>query len=93
MDRELPDVQRQEIQRLVAAHPQVRGLHDLRTRRAGTDIFIQLHLELDDELDLLRAHRIADEVEELLMAAFPASDVIIHIDPLSVVEQEPRQTF
>ena len=33
--------------------------------------FIQLHLELDDDLSLLKAHRISDEVEASLMEAFP----------------------
>ena len=46
--------------------------------------FIQLHLELDDDLSLLEAHQISDEVEEIL-AAFPGSEIIIHLDPQSVV--------
>ncbi|RLQ20632.1 cation diffusion facilitator family transporter [Seongchinamella sediminis] len=85
MDRELPDAERLEIERIVLSHPEVRGLHDLRTRRAGTDTFVQLHIELDDHLSLREAHRIVVQVEVAVMAAFPGAEVLIHPDPLSVV--------
>jgi ferrous-iron efflux pump FieF len=93
MDRELPDKQREEIKQLVLQHKSARGLHDLRSRHSGTMTFIQLHLELDDDLSLLEAHRISDEVEASLMEAFPESEIIIHIDPQSVVGHEPMAEF
>jgi len=93
MDRELPDTERDAIKELVRRHPEVRGMHDLRTRRSGVDTFIQLHLELDDELDLVRAHSISDEVEQALLRAYPGAEIIIHLDPTSVVGVEPRKTF
>ena len=86
MDRELPDEERLEIEQTVLAHAEVRGLHDLRTRRSGTATFVQMHVELDDHLSLLEAHRIAEEVEAAVVAAFPGAEVIIHPDPLSVVQ-------
>lgn len=93
MDRELPDEQREEIKQLVLQHKSARGLHDLRSRHSGTMTFIQLHLELDDDLSLPEAHRISDEVEASLMEAFPESEIIIHIDPQSVVGHEPMAEF
>jgi ferrous-iron efflux pump FieF len=53
MDRELPDRERDNIMRIANAHAEVHGLHDLRSRRSGVDTFIQLHLELDDDLKLV----------------------------------------
>ena len=50
MDRELPDPQREEIEKLVLQHKSARSLHDMRSRHSGTMTFIQLHLELDDDL-------------------------------------------
>ena len=93
MDRELPDEQREEIERLVLQHKSARGLHDLRSRHSGTVTFIQLHLELDDDLSLLEAHKISDEVESCLLEAFPGSEIIIHIDPQSVVGREAMADF
>ena len=93
MDRELPDDERDRIRQIAVAHPQVRGMHDLRSRRSGTATFIQLHLELDDELSLLQAHRISDEVEERLGEVYPGAEIIIHIDPKSVVPEESMPEF
>jgi len=93
MDRELPDEQREEIERLVLQHKSARGLHDLRSRHSGTVTFIQLHLELDDDLSLMEAHKISDEVELCLLEAFPGSEIIIHIDPQSVVGREAMADF
>jgi len=90
MDRELPDEERQKIKAIVHGHPETLGMHDLRTRKSGTTIFIQLHLELTDSLTLMRAHAIADEVEVLLIAEYPGAEVIIHEDPASLTEVHPE---
>jgi ferrous-iron efflux pump FieF len=93
MDRELPDEDRDNIKSIACSHAQVRGLHDLRSRRSGTATFIQLHLELDDHLQLLQAHKISDEVEASLLQRYPGAEIIIHIDPVSVVPLEPTPDF
>lgn len=84
MDRELPDADRDRIKEIVRTHRDVRSLHDLRTRMAGVNTFIQLHIELDPDIKLVRAHEISDEVEADIMAAFPRAQVIIHQDPAGV---------
>ncbi|MFM1892720.1 MAG: ferrous iron transporter [Pseudomonadota bacterium] len=88
MDRELPPEVRQRIVELAYAPPQVRGVHDLRTRQSGHTYFIQLHLELDDHLPLREAHAIADGVEESVRRAFPGAEVLIHQDPVGGVRRE-----
>jgi ferrous-iron efflux pump FieF len=93
MDRELPDAEREQIKAIARNHPKVLGMHDLRSRRAGMVTFIQLHLELDDDQTLLEAHQISDDVEEELMEVYPGAEVIIHIDPISVVADEPVPDF
>src|SRR3546814_16467212 len=50
MDRELPDDERSRIGATIRAHPEVRGIHDLRTRASGPQIFIQCHIELESTL-------------------------------------------
>ena len=81
IDRELPDAVREKVIHLVNAEPQVRGMHDLRTRKSGTMDIIQLHLELDANLTLRDAHAVSDRVEQAIRQAFPLADVIIHQDP------------
>lgn len=82
MDRELTNDIQQTICDLALAHPQVRGVHDLRTRQSGQVKIIQLHLDLDDQLPLISAHLVAKEVEYAIQAAFPGADIIIHQDPV-----------
>lgn len=91
MDREMDEAERTRIKDIVRGHSQVLNLHDLRTRVAGRDRFIQFHLELDGALSLTEAHRISDAVETDIRAAFPEAEVIIHEDPEGVVER--RATF
>jgi ferrous-iron efflux pump FieF len=91
MDRELPDEERAKIRSIALRHPEVRDIHDLRSRRSGMNTFIQFHLEMDANLSLKRAHDIADQVETEIVAAFPNAEVMIHEDPEGVVEQ--HKTF
>ena len=85
MDKKLPQVDEELIVKLAYRVEGVRGVHDLRTRYSGYIKFIQLHLELDDEQSLYAAHKKADQLEFELEAAFPGADILIHLDPISVV--------
>ncbi len=86
LDRVLPDQERQEIVRIIKSKKLM--YHELRTRQAGHEKFIQLHLELDDHLPLIKAHDIAFDLEQALLARFPNANIIIHQDPFSAVEKE-----
>jgi ferrous-iron efflux pump FieF len=80
MDRELSKVVRRTIKEAVLSHPDVHGLHDLRTRSTGSHYFFQLHLELDQEMTLDQAHHIAFDVENRIKRHYPDADIIIHQD-------------
>jgi ferrous-iron efflux pump FieF len=84
MDRELPDSDRDRIKAVVLAHPEVRNLHDLRTRAAGLSKFVQLHIEMDPAISLVHAHEVSDAVEADILAAYPDAQVMIHQDPVGV---------
>ncbi len=62
--------------------PGLSGWHDLKTRTAGSRLFISLHVEIDGRLSLNEAHAIADGLEHALESAFPDAEVIIHTDPV-----------
>ena len=91
MDREFPEEDRARIRRIVLEHPEVLDCHDLRTRRSGIDSFIQVHVEMDRSLTLLRAHEISDAVEASIRKAFPNAEVLIHADPEGI--EEPMPSF
>jgi ferrous-iron efflux pump FieF len=86
IDRELPEGDRSKIQAIAAAVTGVRGIHDLRTRAAGLNIFVQLHIDVDPGLTVKTAHGISDTVEVAILEAFPNADVLIHTDPAGVPE-------
>lgn len=90
MDRELPDAERARVRAIAESHPEVTAVHDIRTRVAGPTAFIQLHIEMDGAMSLLRAHEISDDVEARLQRAFPHAEIIIHGDPAGI---EERVTF
>jgi ferrous-iron efflux pump FieF len=91
MDRELPSEQRAHIRELALGHPRAEGLHDLRTRRAGSDVFIELHLELDADLSLEQAHDITHEVEARIREAFPDADILVHQEPAGLADERLDQ--
>lgn len=93
IDAELPHAEKQKIANIVLTTPDVSGLHDLRTRSSGTQWFIQLHLELDPDLSLSKAHAIADAVEKRLQSAFPNAEIIIHQDPVGLNEHHPQWCY
>ncbi|MSO98273.1 MAG: cation diffusion facilitator family transporter [Rhodospirillaceae bacterium] len=86
MDEEMPKSERDKIVAIARQNPNIKNVHELRTRSSGVQAFIQMHIVLDKTLTLTEAHRISDDVEDALLAAYPGADVIIHQDPEGVVE-------
>ena len=60
--------------------PGVHGFHDLKTRTAGSRVFVHLHIELDGGQTLLQAHDIGAGLRRAILDAYPQADVIIHKD-------------
>lgn len=80
MDRRAdPDIL-QGIGRIAAEWPGVLGFHDLKSRVAGSRVFISLHIELDGDQSLRSAHDIGAGLRRAILAAYPQTDVIIHKD-------------
>ena len=81
MDREWPDEKRQNFIKVMARHPELRGVHDLRTRTSGNRDFVQFHVWVDADMTVREAHRVMDEIEIKLLAEFPGVEILIHPDP------------
>ncbi len=83
MDRELDDEERAKIEEIVQSHPEVVKIRDLRTRSSGLHQFFQLNLYMKPDLTFVRASEVADEVEQEVIKAYPKSQVMIRVRPLS----------
>ena len=65
---------------IVAGWPGVHGYHDLKTRTAGSRVFVNLHIELGGAQSLREAHAIGASLRRAILQAYPQTDVIIHKD-------------
>lgn len=90
LDREIPEADRQRIKVIALTHPEVLGLHDMRTRHGGSNYIVQFHLDFPREISLWRSHEVMDEVEDQIRAEFPGCEIIIHADPLGIAESKDR---
>lgn len=84
LDREVSDADRVTLTTAVLADPRVAGVHQLRTRMAGSRLAAQMHVDLDHRLSFAAAHDIVVAAEARVRAAFPGADVLIHADPREV---------
>ncbi|MAU93387.1 MAG: divalent metal cation transporter FieF [Planctomycetes bacterium] len=62
--------------------PRVSGFHDLRSRRSGADIFIELHLDLARNLSFVEAHDLSEDVGEAISRRLTNATITVHADPL-----------
>lgn len=81
MDREWPEARRRSFVDVANRHPELRGIHDLRTRTSGNNDFVQFHVWVDPDMTVGEAHRVMDEVEARLREDFPDVEILIHPDP------------
>ena len=82
MDEGLPPAERAGIGVLVAAEgPPVVEYHDLRARRTGADLFVELHLVVAGATSVQDAHAICDRLEAAVRERHPGARVTIHVEP------------
>ena len=87
LDHEIPLEDRKTISAMALGHPDVRGLHDMKTRFGGNHYIVQFHLEMDPEITLRRTHEILDDVEAQVMQNYPGCEILIHADPEGLFEK------
>ena len=81
LDQSLPAEEEAQIRRTLDADDRVMGYHRLRTRQAGTQRHVDVHVMLKDSLPLSGAHAIGEEVEQALRKTLRNLDVVVHIEP------------
>ncbi len=82
MDHAASDEQIAQIHQVLAQTPGVQGLHDLRTRKMGDMILVDVHLEVDGDLSVRQGHAIAAAARERVLQQLPVLDVMTHLDPV-----------
>jgi len=88
MDREWHDDERERFVAAARKYPELAGLHDLRTRTSGTHHFVQFHVWVPADWTVKEAHDRIDRIEEELEKQFPATEILIHLDPEGNTDRE-----
>jgi cation diffusion facilitator family transporter len=82
LDEKLPPSQQTVIEDSIERHScEVSGYHALRTRRAGSQSYIDLHLVMASDISLEQAHQICDQIEVEIRNKLQEASVIIHAEP------------
>jgi len=82
LDVSLPEEEEESIKRCIESYrPDVRGYHRLRTRKSGSDRFIEFHIALDPDMSVERSHQLTDDISESIKNLFPDASVTVHVEP------------
>lgn len=84
MDQAVDDETEAKIKKLIITTPGVHGLHDLKTRKLGDMIWVEVDLEMDGNLTITQGHEIAVDARQRVMDALPVLDVMTHFDPVQL---------
>lgn len=87
VDHRLPEEEVRLVEQIMRNDPRILGWHKLRTRKSGSDRYIDVHIQLDDDLSLREAHSITEEMEDRIRGCLPNVRVMIHTEPY---EEEKR---
>jgi len=91
LDERLPPSQQAVIEGCLRKHSrEVFGFHTLRTRRAGSQSYIDLHLVMAGDISLEQAHQICDRIEVEIQSTLHEASVTIHAEPC---DNECEQCF
>lgn len=76
-----PDEEAVICQCIASMSPAINGFNKLRTRKAGSQRFVNFDLLVDGSLSVEEAHRLADAITKKIKACYPETTVTIHIEP------------
>jgi ferrous-iron efflux pump FieF len=88
MDAEWPLDKREAFLAACADYPELKGMHDVRTRSSGAHDFIQFHVWVPEGWTIKEAHDRLDRVEEDLQRRFPGTEIFLHLDPEGHTDRE-----
>ena len=83
LEKSLPRDVEEEILSIISATPNVYKPHNLRTRRIGSDIAIEVHIRVDGNMSVHDSHEISRDIEQALRNRYGAQTAVaIHVEPL-----------
>lgn len=81
-DVSLPPEDEGRIEALIQSHyPQFVGFHRMRSRVAGSERYVDLHLVVPPTMSVAQAHGLCDHLEQDIKALMPNTEIMIHVEP------------
>lgn len=78
-----------QIQRIALSIDGVRGAHAIRSRGPAAEVWIDMHIQVDPQLGIERAHALGHDVKARILDEIAGvQDVVIHIEPQSSLDPE-----
>ena len=82
MDTKLPEAEEEAIRSCIVEHStQLVGFHAVRTRKAGSQRFIDLHLVMPKYANVEETHQMCDHLEQAIENRLRNSNITIHVEP------------
>ena len=89
LEKSLPTEVEDKILSIINETPEVRNPHNLCTRRIGNDFAIEVHIRVDGQITVSRAHELTKEIESKLRLKFgPATHIVLHVEPIKEKKDE-----
>ena len=89
LEKSLPTEVEDKILSIINETPEVRNPHNLCTRRIGNDFAIEVHIRVDGQITVSRAHELTKEIESKLRLKFgPATHIVLHLQPVKEKKDE-----
>ena len=83
LEKSLPQAVEEEILSIILSVPNVHKPHNLRTRRIGANIAIEVHIRVEGTMTVHDSHEISRQIEDALRSRFgEQTAVAIHIEPI-----------
>ena len=90
LDRRLPDGELETIQGILRRQPGVLEWHGLRTRKSGSQRFVDVHVTMRGDATLAEAHAAARNIEDDIARTLAPASAVVHVDPLEALPPERR---
>lgn len=82
LDRGLSKKELAELRKLILNHHRsIVGVHNLRSRFSGNQLFLDFHIVIRGEGDFVRAHEMTESLIAKIKEQRPQSDITVHFDP------------
>ena len=82
----------EQIRQIASGASGVERVEKCFVRKAGHLFFVEMHVEVDPQMTVLRSHEIAHDVKDRIRTRMPeVSDVLVHIEPLNIPAQRKEK--